>query len=227
MKNRALIDIAIVIAVSVAAFALELAFAEALPWGEEARGVIAVLAGAATAIWLTRARGGSLADLGFRRPRRWLTVPLWVLGILVVFVTAQGLVPALVVQFFDVPQPDMSRYDVIRGNAAMALFFAIALPLVAAVPEEIVYRGFMIDRFTTAFGGGNGATWLAALAQAFIVGLIHFQWGIGGILMTTIMGLVWGAAFVLCGRNLWIVILAHSAAHMALVLQIYTSPAPA
>ena len=227
MKNRALVDILIVIAVSVAAFAFESAFADALPWGEEARGVIAVLAGAAAAIWLTLARGGSPGDLGFRRPRRWLTVPLWVLGILVVFVTAQGLVPALVVQFFDVPQPDMSRYDVIRGNAAMALFFAIALPLVAAVPEEIVYRGFMIDRFTIAFGGGKRAPWLAALAQAFIFGLIHFQWGIGGILMTTIMGLVWGAAFVLCGRNLWIVILAHSAAHMALVLQIYTSPAPA
>ena len=227
MKHRALLDIAIVIIVSVAAFALESAFADVLPWGAEARGVIAVLAGAMTAIWLTLRNGGSLAELGFRKPQRWLTVPIWAFGILAVFIIAQAAIPALLGQFFDVPQPDMSRYDVIRGNVAMAALFAIALPLLAAIPEEIVYRGFLIDRFTTAFGGSNGAIWLAALAQAFIFGLIHFQWGVGGILATTIMGLVWGMAFILCGRNLWIVIIAHSAAHIALVLQIYATPAHA
>ena len=227
MVKRALLDIAIVIAVSVAAFALESAFADSLPWGEEARGVIAVLAGAITAIWITLRNGGSLADLGFRQPQRWLTVPIWSFGILVIFIVAQAAVPALVGEFFAVPQPDMSRYDVIRGNLPMAVLFAISLPLFAAIPEEIVYRGFMIDRFTTLFGGGSGASWLAALAQAFIFGLIHFQWGVGGILATTIMGLVWGVAFILCGRNLWIVIFAHSAAHIALVLQLYHMPAPA
>ena len=227
MKHRALLDIAIVITVSVAAFAVESAFADVLPWGEEARGVIAVLAGAMAAIWLTLRNGGSLTELGIRKPHRWLTVPLWAFGILIVFIMAQAAIPALLGQFFDVPQPDMSRYDVIRGNVAMAVLFATALPLFAAIPEEIVYRGFMIDRFTTVFGGSRGAIWLAALAQALIFGLIHFQWGVGGMLATTIMGLVWGMAFILCGRNLWIVIIAHSAAHIALVLQIYAMPAHA
>jgi len=56
---------------------------------------------------------------------------------------------------------------------------------------------------------------------------MHFQWGLGGIVMTSIMGLVWGVAFLLRGRNPWIVIMAHSTAHIALVLQLYSSPAPA
>jgi hypothetical protein len=39
------------------------------------------------------------------------------------------------------------------------------------------------------------------------------------------MGAVWGTAFLLCGRNLWIMIIAHSTAHVALVAQLYASPA--
>ena len=78
--------IAIVAAVSGLAFAGELAVANRLPWGDEARGVVAVLLGAVAALWLTLRRGGTLADLGLVRPNRWWTVPFWVLGILVTFV---------------------------------------------------------------------------------------------------------------------------------------------
>lgn len=219
-----LTDIALVVAVSAAAFAGELALAGHLPWGEEARGVLAVLAGAVTAIWLTLRRGGSLADLGLVRPKRWWTVPFWVLGILIAFVAAQALVPSLISQFVDVPAPDMSRYDFVRGDAFAAISMALLLPLTAAVPEEIVYRGFLIRQFESLYGGGAGAATLAVLSQALIFGFVHFQWGIGGIVVASIMGLVWGTAYMLCGRNLWIVILAHSAAHIALVLQLYSQP---
>ena len=41
------------------------------------------------------------------------------------------------------------------------------------------------------------------------------------MVMTVIMGLVWGASYLLCGRNLWIVIMAHSAGHLLMVLQLY------
>ncbi len=54
-----------------------------------------------------------------------------------------------------------------------------------------------------------------------IFGAIHFQWGAGGMVMTTLMGLVWGAAFILCGRNLWVVIAAHSTGHLLFVVQLY------
>ena len=219
--------IAIVIAVSAAAFAGEMAVAEHLPWGEEARGVIAVLLGAVAALWLTLAKGGSLADLGLARPKRWFTVPFWVLGILITFVAAQALVPQLITPYFDLPPPDMSRYDFIRGDALAAVSMALLLPLTAAIPEEVVYRGFLFHQFGRLYTGIKGGPILAALSQAVIFGLVHFQWGLGGIVMTTIMGLVWGIAYLLCGRNLWIVIMAHSAAHIALVLQLYSSPAPA
>ena len=60
-----LADIAIVVVVSIVAFLGELAASDHLPWGEETRGVMAVLMGAAAAVAITLGRGGTLADLGF------------------------------------------------------------------------------------------------------------------------------------------------------------------
>ena len=195
-RRTNLADIAIVVFVSALAFLGELAFAT------------------------------HLADLGFRRPARWATVPAWAFGILVVFVVAQNVVPLLVAPFFDLPEPDMSRYDAVRGNLAAAVSLALLLPLTAAIPEEILYRGFLIERLARVFAGTKGAPVLAVLAQALMFGSVHFQWGIGGIVVTAIMGAVWGFAFLLCGRNLWIVIIAHSAAHIAMLTQLYFAPPP-
>lgn len=222
-RLSALADVLLVTAVSALAYGFELAFAEKLPWGDLARGVLAVLAGAGAAIWLTRRRGRRIADLGLTRPKRWSTVPIQVAGILAAFIVAQLVVPLAVGAVFDVPQPDLSRYDFIRGNLPAAIGMLLALPLTAAMPEEVLYRGFLIERLTRLIGKGEAGILPAVLLQALVFGSVHFQWGAGGMLLTSIMGAVWGAAFLLCGRNLWVVILAHSVAHVALVTQLYLS----
>ena len=228
-------QIGAVVAASAIAFAAELRFADALPWGSEARGVAAVLVGALLALWLHRRAGQPWAGLGFRRPRRWSTVPGWVIGIVVVFIVAQNAVPLLIAQFASLPEPDMSRYAGVAGNARAAILLLLLLPLTASIPEEIVYRGFLLPRFERLLSAGGlsaggsarrsaiAAAVGAVLLQALVFGLVHFQWGPGGILMTTIMGLVWGSAYVLCGRNLWIVILAHSLVHILFVMQLYSA----
>jgi membrane protease YdiL (CAAX protease family) len=222
--RSSLVDIAAVVVISGLAYLGELAVAEYLPWGEETRGVIAVLAGAAAAVAITLGRGDRLAHLGFRAPRRWATVPLWAVGILVVFVIAQVVAPLLIAPFYELPQADLSRYDIIRGNLPVALAAAVLLPFTAAIPEEILYRGFLIGRLTNLFGDARGAAVYAVLLQAAIFGSVHFQWGLGGIFIAAIMGAVWGFAYLLCGRNLWITIIAHSTAHLALVTQLYLTP---
>ncbi|MDJ0652636.1 MAG: type II CAAX endopeptidase family protein [Xanthomonadales bacterium] len=222
-RLQPLLDILLVMGVSVGAFLLELLLSDRLPWGQEARGLLGVLAGAGAVLVLTRVRGGGFSYLGFKPPRRWWTFPLWVVGIFVVFVMAQNAVPVVLSNWFEIPQPDMSRYDHIRGNSSAALTMALLLPLTAAIPEEIVYRGFLVQRLREFFGANAAGGTTAVLVQALIFAGAHFQWGMGGMLMTFIMGAVWGFAFLLCGRNLWVVIGAHSAAHIALVAQLYHS----
>ena len=91
-RRRPLLDIGIVFVASAIAFMAESSVADHLPWGAEARGVVAVLVGTAIAIWLTYRHGGNLSSLGSTRPKSWVTAPLWAFGILVTFIAAQGLV---------------------------------------------------------------------------------------------------------------------------------------
>lgn len=218
-------DILIVVAVSGLAFILEdLAIDQGwIPFATEIRGVFAVLAGACAAVSVVLTRGGSLADLGFRRPQRWATVPFQVAGILIAFIVGETLLPSLISMFIDLPTPDFSRYDSISGNLRAAILMALILPLTASIPEEIIYRGFLIGRLSVIFGRDKGGAVATVLIQALVFGAIHFQWGIGGMLMTFVMGTVWGTAYLLCGRNLWVVIFAHSAGHILFVVQLYYS----
>ncbi|MFT7653516.1 MAG: membrane protease YdiL (CAAX protease family) [Limisphaerales bacterium] len=217
------IDILIVFVASGLAYWLE-GFVDAQGWvsvAADARGVSAVIGGALTAVAVVKFRGGTLADLGFRRPERWAMVPLQVIAIIVAFIAMQAIAPMLVGSFIDLPKPDLSKYGDLSGNIGAALTFALILPFTASIPEEIIYRGFLMGRLSEIFGMGRGGAVATVLIQAVIFGSIHFSWGVGGIIVTFMMGIVWGTAFLLCRRNLWVVIIAHSTAHTLGILQGY------
>ena len=221
----AILDILILIAASAVAYFTESWARDRgiITLGEDSRGVVAVLAGAATALGLPFARGGTLRDIGFKRPGRWWTVPLWAVGILGAWVAMQALAPILVSRFVELPAPDLSRHNPVAGNLRAALFMVLVLPFTASIPEEIIYRGFLMDRLTRIFGSGVGGAVMTVLVQSVFFGSVHFGWGLGGMIVTTMMGAVWGTAFLLCGRNLWIVIIAHTVGHIALVAQLYAA----
>lgn len=220
-----MLDIVIVTVVSGIAYLLEdLVIAAGFSaFSTESKGVLAVLAGAIAAVSVVLARGGSLADLGFRMPEHPARVPVQVMVILVAFIGAQALVPALVSPFIHMPEPDMSRYDSIAGNPGAAIAMALVLPLTASIPEEIIYRGFLIGHLLKILGNRSYGAFISVVVQAFVFSAVHFQWGAGGMLMTFSMGVVWGTAYLLCGRNLWVVILAHSTGHILLVVKLFFS----
>jgi membrane protease YdiL (CAAX protease family) len=221
--TKLIIDIIIVFGVSALAFILE-DFANTQGWitvGPEARGLTAVIGGSLAAVGIIFARGGTFTDLGFRRPERWAIVPFQVAAILAAFIAAQALAPMLVSLFISVPEPDLSRYDSITGNLSAAITMALVLPLTASIPEEVIYRGFLMGRLSDVFGTNMRGATITVLVQALAFGSVHFMWGVGGVIVTVIMGIVWGTAYLLCGRNLWIVILAHSTGHILFVIQLY------
>jgi membrane protease YdiL (CAAX protease family) len=218
-----LFDIVFVFAVSLLAYYLE-GLASNRDWfaiGVDGRGVSAVVAGAAAAVGIVLIRGGSLADLGFKKPQRWFLVLLQAFIILLVFIAAQILLPLLVSLFATMPEADMSRYDSISGNLQSAIMLALLLPLTASIPEEIIYRGFLIGRLRGVFGPGPGVAFISVLLQAVVFAGAHFVWGMGGMIVTFLMGIIWGTAYLLCDRNLWVVIIAHSAGHVLFVVQLY------
>ena len=57
--------------------------------------------------------------------------------------------------------------------------------------------------------------------SSFVFGLIHAWQGWGGLMLTTLMGLIFGTAFVLNGRRLWPLILVHGLLDTFILLSFY------
>jgi len=71
----------------------------------------------------------------------------------------------------------------------------------AAIGEELFFRGILLSKFTTLFGGGRSALVLAVLAQAIWFGAGHASQGVSGMIMTGAIGAVMGTYFVTRGRR--------------------------
>jgi membrane protease YdiL (CAAX protease family) len=121
---------------------------------------------------------------------------------------------------------DTSGYEYLQGDLPMLLLALAMIYPVSSFGEEVIYRGFLMTRVAEA-GRGTRAAWGAALAiSAVVFGLAHFGWGLVGIVQTTFMGLALGASYLLVGRNLWVLVLAHACMDTLLLVQIYLTPAP-
>ena len=69
--------------------------------------------------------------------------------------------------------------------ASLPLWYLLLAVLIGGVAEEILYRGYALDRL----GSLLGSPWLAGLAVVLLFGLAHIPlWGVGPALTTTISG---------------------------------------
>jgi membrane protease YdiL (CAAX protease family) len=171
--------------------------------------------------WLVRWRGQPLAVLGLRRPRTWWFVPAWGLAILAINVAAQlTLVPALA-SLLSLPAPDVSQYNALRGHLGLFVATAMGAMITGGFIEEVLYRGLMIDRLSRVFGGGRRGELFAALGCGVPFGLIHFEWGLGGIFLTAVMGAIQGLMYLVTRRNLWPLVAAHASMDLILLLYVY------
>lgn len=184
-------------------------------------------------VWLgLRWRGQSWADLGLGLEfRGWFQGLADILKSILVFMVA---IVAFALGAIFAPtgengpqQADMSSYAWLQGNLPMLLLALAAVYVVSSFGEEVIYRGFVINRLAEIGDRSRLAYVAAAIASAVIFGLIHFHWGIVGIIQTTFMGAALAACYLVLNRRLWILVLAHGYLDTLLLVQIYLSPSPA
>jgi CAAX protease family protein len=149
-------------------------------------------------------------SLGLARPRSIVRTIGWGIAIgLVLLVFSKLLLTPLVERLTGIPR-DLSAFDFVRGNLHA---FGLLMPKIwlgAALCEEIVFRGFLIGRLETAFGGASrAATGVAVVLSSVLFAFAHAYQGPTGILITGILGFVFAVIYVASGRNLWTNILAH------------------
>jgi uncharacterized protein len=105
--------------------------------------------------------------------------------------------------------PNLSDFESLRGNIALTLAGIGLVWVLAAFGEEMVYRGYLMNRVAD-LGNRTPVAWIASLVLVSIVfGFAHGYQGVTGVIDEGLMGLFLGLMYLGTGRNLAVPILAH------------------
>ena len=190
------VELAIIVALFVADFRHHIFFSK-VPW-------LFLMA------WVSlRWRGLGWSDVGLARPVNWRrTIAIGILGgigieLMELFVTQ----PMLVKLFHKMP--DLSELNGLRGNWKLLLLGLALTWTLAALGEEMVYRGYLMNRVAGLFRNPKVAWTISLIAVSFVFGLGHVDQGITGQVENMIDGGLLGVIFLATGCNLWAAIVAH------------------
>jgi membrane protease YdiL (CAAX protease family) len=166
-------------------------------------------------LWLSRT---PVADIGLKRPGSWL-------GVLAVGVVSGAALKfamkAVVLPYFGAPASAPIMQE-LHGNLNAFLIEVPQMIILAGFAEEIVFRGFFINRLQAWLGTGPASGLLIVLITAGVFGPAHYlQQGFFGALQGTIVGVLFASAYLLNGRRLWSLIVAHATFDVLAIYFIY------
>jgi membrane protease YdiL (CAAX protease family) len=103
---------------------------------------------------------------------------------------------------------DLSGFADLEGDLGLLLLLLAATWTLAAVGEEVAYRGYLLTRLTDVLGRGRPAVVVAALTSSVLFGLAHTEQGAVGVLLSTVDGLAFASLRHRYG-TVWAPVLAH------------------
>ena len=161
-------------------------------------------------LWLRRE--GRLKDaIRLQAPADWKSALAWAaLGLgatLAIFTAGAPLMEAI---GLDAPDAGLVLDLVTESPALFALWVFGVAWFAAGFGEEVLYRGFLTDRLERV-PGLRGKVWPVILIQGVLFGLPHAYQGLGGMIVTACVGILFGWIRLKQNGNLWAVIIAHAA----------------
>src|SRR3981081_3146368 len=177
--------------------------------------------------WISlRLRGLRWKDVGFARPRSGaVAAGLGVLGGLCIEGIELLVTHPLLVRMIG-KMPDLSGFLEVAGNLKLTLIFLLLTWTLAAFGEEMVYRGYLMNRVAGLFQGARPG-WTASLVVISVVfGCAHIDQGSTGMIENAWDGLLLGALYLACGRNLTVPIIAHGVTDTVDILLMYVGKYP-
>jgi hypothetical protein len=156
-----------------------------------------------------RLRERSWTAMGLGRPTSWRRTVLIAVAAAFLRIALSAIVIDPVTAHFWPPAKAPGGMNEIARHVWVALRWLGLVWTFAAFGEEIGYRGYLLNRAADAAGCTKYAYWIAVVAASVLFGYGHYYKGPAGIIDSAMAGLILGAAYFLCGRNLWACILAH------------------
>ena len=168
-----------------------------------------------------RLRGLGWRSVGFSLPTGWRRALALgtVIGIVLELLSAFVLEPGLARLFGR--SADLSDFRPLVGNAGLLLVVLLANWTLAAFGEEMVYRGYLMNR-VAGLGGGTRWAWASSLvAVSAVFGWGHVDQGVTGQVQAALDGLLLGLLYLGTRRNLLVPIVSHGVSNSLAFVLIY------
>jgi membrane protease YdiL (CAAX protease family) len=157
-------------------------------------------------MWL---RGVGWRNVGLRRPTSWRSTLLLGVGIGIGYQYFSLYVSEPLIARLTGNLPDVSQFAPLIGNTFFLFLSLIASWTLAAFGEELVFRGYLMNRLADLVGANREGWLISLMVVSTLFGITHLYQGMSGIMVITLHGLLLGALYLATGRNLWIPIIAH------------------
>lgn len=160
--------------------------------------------------WISlRARKLRWRDLGLKRFRNWkTTLALGLAGGVFTEATELFITQPLLVKWLG-KQPDLEVFRDVTGNLQHALIYIVLSWTLAAFGEEMVYRGYLMNRVADLFNRTRTAWIISLIAVHVGFGLAHAYQGATGVIDEGLMGVLLALMYLATGCNLSVSIIAH------------------
>jgi CAAX protease family protein len=123
-------------------------------------------------------------------------------------------------------KPDLDDFTVLTGNLKYTLIVIGLAWTLAAFGEEMVYRGYVMNRVADLGRRTRGAWVVSLIVVNVAFGLAHTYQGITGVIENCLDGILLGWMYLGTKRNLSVPIIAHGLADTVDVLLIFLGKYP-
>ena len=153
-------------------------------------------------------RNEKFVAIGFKKPKRFLKMALSIFVLAIGWTIVNfGLILPILNRLSGTTR-DVSAFVELQGNVGELLFLLAVSWTLAAVGEELAYRGFMQNRIISLFSERKTGIAFAIVASSLLFGFAHTEQGIVGVVTTCLDALFY--SFVRYKYdNLWAAVLAH------------------
>lgn len=153
-------------------------------------------------------RRQSLASLGLRRPAHAGAMAAQVLGLSLFWTALTSALVMPVSEHLSGQRQDLGVFADVEGNLALLGVLLIASWTLAAIGEEVAYRGYLLTRLRELLPGGRAWTVVAAVVAAVLFGWPHREYGVVGVVQVTVDALFF-TVLRFRYRTLWAAVVAH------------------
>ena len=160
--------------------------------------------------WLSiRLRKLRWRDVGLSRYRSWPITLAVGFGVGILLEAFQLFISQPILVHVLRKQADLELFRVLRGDVKWTLIAIAGAWTLAAFGEEMVYRGYLMNRVADLMNRTPWA-WVISLIVVHVgFGFAHAYQGITGIIDEGLAGFLFGIVYLRTGRNLVVLIIAH------------------